>query len=69
MSYDKQAQAEKEQNQELLKEHCKKEEKEENRKELQHFQEMQISDDESNKSVSSLEQNIASGEISSSGSD
>ena len=33
-------------------------------KELQHFQEMQISDDESKKSVSSLAESVKSGEIS-----
>ena len=34
-------------------------------KELQHFQEMQISDDESKKSISNLAESVESGEISS----
>ena len=38
-------------------------------KELQHFQEMQISDDESKKSISSLAESVESGEISSSSSE
>ena len=37
-------------------------------KELQHFQEMQISDDESKKSVFSIAESVESGEISSSSS-
>ena len=37
--------------------------------ELQHFQEMQISDSESKKSVSSFAESVESGEVSSSGSE
>ena len=40
--------------------------KELNEKELQHFQEMQISDDENKKSISSFDESVKSGEISAS---
>ena len=56
-------------NQEQISEVCQNNKRRKAEKKLQHFQEMQISDNESKKSVSSLAESVESGDISASSSE